>query len=118
MSRSRQSARKAGTSFERSTADWLRDNWSDYIDRRVKTGALDKGDISNFRVSGREVVIECKNEVRFNLAGWVKEAQQEAINAGAVAGIVVAKRKGVTDPAEQYVILTLGDLINILAAAN
>ena len=38
MSRTRQSAKKAGSSFERLVADYLRDHVDDRIDRRPKTG--------------------------------------------------------------------------------
>lgn len=113
-------ARQKGSNHERSIADWLQENWSRFIDRRVKTGAKDKGDIANFILgdpsNGRGLVVECKNESAFNLAGWVKEAQEEAINDGAVAGIVVAKRPRHGSPEDQYVITTLGDFINILNA--
>lgn len=66
MARNRQSAKAAGASFERAAADYLRDNGcGDFIDRRVKTGAKDRGDIGGFRLSpalrGGKVVIECKN---------------------------------------------------------
>ena len=116
----RASAKAKGSNHERSIANYLAENWSRFIDRRVKTGAKDKGDIANFYLgkngNGREVVVECKNEAKFSLSTWVKEAQAEAINAGAVAGIVVAKRPRTAYPEEQYVILTLGDFLNILAA--
>jgi len=106
---------RKGASFERQVADYLRDEWDDRIDRRVKTGAKDKGDIANFRVAGHRVVIECKNEAKINLAGWVGEAQEECLNDGALIGLVVAKRKGKGQPEDQYCILTLGDLLKLLA---
>jgi hypothetical protein len=119
---------KKGAGFERQTADYWRDNWEWCIDRRVKTGAKDKGDLANVRVRGYRhqsglmvpetdrfrLVVECKNERGMNLAGWVKEAQEEAVNDDALIGLVVAKRKGKGDPADQYVILTQGDLMKLL----
>ena len=115
VSRSRSSAKAAGASFERQVADYLRDNWDDRIDRRVRTGAKDKGDIANFRVAGHRIVLELKNEAKINLAGWVTEAQLEAENDGALVGIAVAKRRGKGQPQDQYCILTLGDLLNLLS---
>lgn len=105
---------RKGATFERQTADYWRDTFSDFIDRRVKTGAKDKGDIANVRVAGHRLVVECKNSSRIDLAGWIAEAQAEAVNDGALCGIVVAKRKGKGNPEDQYVVLTQGDLMKIL----
>lgn len=116
----RASAKAKGSSFERLIADYLRDEWSKFIDRRVKTGAKDKGDIVNFYLgkagNGEELVWELKNVREYSLASWVKEAQQEAINAGAIAGVVCVKRPRTTDPAEQYIVTTVGDFLKILRA--
>lgn len=109
---------RKGASFERQVADYWRDNWDDRIDRRVKTGAKDKGDIANLRVIDHRLVVECKNERATNLAGWVKEAQAEAENDGALVGFVVAKRKGHGKPEDQYVIMTQGDLLKLLEAVT
>lgn len=122
---------KKGSAFERQTADYWRDNWSGFIDRRVKTGAKDRGDIANIRVRGKEldppegmiavsnnvshrVVVECKNEKTTTLSKWIKEAQEEAKNDGALVGIVVAKRLGNANPEDQWVIMTQGDLMKLL----
>jgi hypothetical protein len=104
-----------GTSFETLIADYLRDNWDDRVGRRPLSGAADKGDIANFRVAGNRLVVECKNEAKVNLAGWLTEAQQEAVNDEALVGMVVAKRRGKGTPEDQYVILSLGDLLKLLA---
>lgn len=105
-----------GASFERQTADYWRDHYDDRIDRRVRTGAKDKGDIANLRVGTHRIVVECKNTTRANLAGWVAEAQVEADNDGALCGIVVAKRKGKGQPEDQWVVMTQGDLLKLLRA--
>lgn len=132
---------KKGSAFERQTADYWRDNWSPFIDRRVKTGAKDKGDLANVRVRGKDlaetpglivpamtshrVVVECKNVMRkdpttgkpvqgYNLAQWIREAQEEAVNDEALVGIVVAKRRGTDKPEDQFVIMTQGDLMKLL----
>ena len=107
---------RKGTAFERQTADFWRDHWDDRIDRRVKTGAKDKGDVANLRLGPHRIAVECKNERRTDLAGWVKEAQEEAENDGALLGVVVAKRKGHGQPQDQYVIMTQGDLLKLLQA--
>lgn len=115
MARNRNSAKQAGARFERQIADFLRDNLDDRIDRRVKAGAADKGDIANVRDShNRRIVIEAKNTTRPNLAGWIKEAHQEAQNDNAHIGVVVHKRHGNANPADQWVSCTLEDLVKLL----
>ena len=116
MARTRSSARAAGARFERSIADWLAQNLDDRIDRRVKTGAKDRGDIGGVRHRGERVVLECKDTARTDLAGWIREAHREAGNDDARVGVVVAKRRGTTDPAQQWVHMTLADLAWLLGA--
>jgi len=114
--RSRKSAKTAGTAFERAVADHLRDHLDDRIDRRVKAGAKDKGDISGVRDrDGERVVIECKDYAgQLKPAEWLREAEAERANDNAALGVVVAKRRGVSYPGDQYVLLTLDDLIQLL----
>lgn len=115
MARSRASAKAAGTRFERQVADYLRDTVDDRIDRRVKTGGADKGDIASVRLpGGGRMVIECKDVAKLDLSGWVRESQTEMVNDGAVAAAAVHKRRGKGDPAEQYVTMTLRDLVVLL----
>lgn len=114
MSRTRASAKAAGSRFERQVADYLAATVDDRIDRRVKTGAKDRGDVVGVRAHGQRLVIECKNTVRINLAGWIGEAHIQAGNDDALAGVVVHKRHGVGDPAQQWVTMTLADLATLL----
>lgn len=116
---------RKGSSFERQVADYFRESWPDrgsagFIDRRVKTGAKDKGDLANVRLGEHRVVVECKNSVehRMNLSGWVDEAHTEADHDDAVVGIVVHKRKGRGHPGHQYVSMTVDDLVALVAAAR
>ena len=114
MARSRASAKAAGSRFEREIADYLAARVDDRIDRRVKTGARDRGDIAGVRVHGERIVIECKNTTRINLAGWASEARAEAVNDSAAIGVVVHKRHGNGKPGEQWVTMTLADLAWLL----
>lgn len=116
MTRTRASARAAGARFERSIADWLAQHLDDRIDRRVKTGAKDRGDIGGVRHRGERVVLELKDTARTDLAGWIREAHLEAGNDDARVGVVVAKRRGTADPAQQWVHMTLADLAWLLGA--
>lgn len=115
MTRSRASARAAGTKFERLVADHLAlELDDDRIDRRVKTGNRDRGDVGGVRVHGQRLVIECKDVARLDLAGWVAEAEIERRNDSALAGVVVHKRRGKGDAADQYVTMTLADLVSLI----
>lgn len=115
VTRTRASAKAAGTRFERLIADHLAEKIDDRIDRRVKTGSLDKGDIAGLRTrDGRRVVIECKDTTRLDLAGWAGELADEIENDGALTGAVVHKRHGVSDPAKQWVTMTLEQLTWLL----
>ena len=116
MTRSRASARAAGARFERSIADWLAEHLDDRIDRRVKTGTKDRGDIGGIRHRGERVVLEIKDTARTDLACWLREAHLEARNEDARIGVVVAKRRGTTNPADQWVHMTLADLAWLLGA--
>ncbi|CAB0552581.1 hypothetical protein CIP107509_01162 [Corynebacterium diphtheriae] len=114
MARTRSSARKAGSQFERIIADYLAHHIDDRIDRRVKTGAADKGDIGGVRYHGERVTIECKNTTRTTLAGWIKEAEIEAANDESPYPIVIHKRHGKANPAEQYATMTVETLTQLL----
>lgn len=107
---------RKGASFEKSIADYLAVQLQDdRIERRVTNGAKDRGDIGGVRLNGHRVVIECKNQSRLNLAGWLDEAQTEAGNDDAILGAVVFKRRGTAKPGEQYVLLTVDDLVTLLS---
>lgn len=114
MARNQRTARKAGTSFERLVADYLAAHVDDRIDRRVKTGAKDRGDIAGVRHMGGRLVIECKSTTRLNLGVWAGEAEVERGNDDALAGLVAHKRHGRGAAADQWVTLTLGDLVALL----
>lgn len=115
MTRNRRSAKSAGSSFERLTADgfaWhLKD---DRIERRVTNGSKDRGDISGLRSAfGERVVVECKDTTTLALGQWVTEADIERGNDDAGVGIVVHKRRGRGAFLDQYVTMTVRDLLRL-----
>lgn len=114
MARSRASAKAAGSKFERDIADYLAKLVDDRIDRRVKTGAKDRGDIGGVRVHGQRLVLECKNTTRINLGTWITEAHTEAGNDDALTGVIVHKRHGKGKPGDQWVTMTVNDLIALI----
>lgn len=115
MGRTRRSAKDAGARFERQIADYLASALSDErVDRMVRRGADDRGDISGVRIHGKPLTIECKNVTRANLPEWIQEAHREAGNSDALAGVVVSKRHGNGDPASQWVHMELRDLVSLI----
>ena len=115
MTRSRASAKAAGTRFESSIAAYLAEHVDDRIERRTNTGAKDRGDIAGLRTMGNRVVVEAKDYGgRYQIGPWLTEAETERLNDDAHVGLVVAKRRGTTDPGDQVVILTLRDLVALL----
>ncbi len=112
--RNRQSAKKAGTTFERQVADYLAQHVDDRIDRRAKTGSKDRGDIAGVRIWGQRLVLECKNTTRLNLAGWMNQAEIERGNDDALAGLIIHKRHGNNQPGDQWVTTTLRELTALL----
>lgn len=116
MSRSRASAKQAGARMERIIADALAEHVDDRIDRRVKTGAVDKGDIGGLRTDrGKRVVVEVKDYGgKYQVGPWLDEAETERINDNAEVGLVIAKRRGVSDPLQQVVFMQVSDLIALL----
>lgn len=114
MTRSRASAKTAGARFERLIADTLSRHVDDRIDRRVRNGSKDRGDIGGWRYAGLRIVAECKDTTHATLGPWIAEAEVERLNDDADVAVVVHKRRGKGDGLDQYVTLTLRDLITLL----
>jgi len=102
-----------GTAFERLIADYLAQYWQ-YADRAPLTGNKDRGDISG--IPG--LVWELKNAKTLRLSEWLEETETERQNANADHGLLVVKRRGHGRPADQYAVLTLGQLIHLLKDAG
>lgn len=119
MTRSRATAKAAGTRHETATAAYLAQHVDDRIERRTKNGAKDRGDLSGVRVHGARLVGECKNYGgQLKPGPWLDEAEIERGNDDALASFVVAKRRGTTDPGSQIVLMTLRDLAAILTGTR
>ena len=119
MTRTRRSAKTIGATYERSIADYLANTLADdRIDRRVTNGVKDRGDIGGLRIHGRRLVAEIKNCARLDLAGWTAQAHIEAGNDDALAGVVIHKRTGKTDPGRQWVTMTVDDLCALIDGAR
>lgn len=118
MARSAASARAAGSRFERMIADHLAQHVDDRVDRRVKTGAKDKGDIAGLRAHGARIVVECKDSAKVQLGPWITEAEVERGNDDALAGVVAFKRHGKGQPGDQLVVMTLDDFVALVSGTR
>ena len=114
MTRSRASAKAAGTRFETQVAGYLAEYVDDRIERRRQGGAKDRGDIAGLRHRGARIVIECKNTTRATLGPWVNEAEVERGNDDALIGVVAHKRHGNGKPGDQFITMTLADFVALL----
>lgn len=112
--RSRASAKKAGSTFERQIADYFAEKVDDRIDRAVKRGTKDVGDIAGLRFHGHKIAVEVKNTTKVELSKWAAEAEVERQNLDALAGIVIHKRHGNAKPGDQWVTMTLDNYIALI----
>lgn len=114
------SAKAKGRLMENAVVDFLNAALgTDTIERRRLNGVNDRGDISGVRFNDRRVVVEVKNTATLNVSEHLREAHTEALNDGALVGVVVQKRRGlgVADLAstgEQLVMMTLRDFALLL----
>lgn len=116
MTRNRSSAKAAGSKAEKDVADYLAQALDDdRIERRVRNGAKDRGDIGGLRVHGQRLVAEVKNCSRIDLAGWIAESEVECGNDDALAAVVISKRKGTTNVGRWYVHCTVDQLVALIA---
>jgi hypothetical protein len=114
VTRSRASAKAAGTRTESAVAAYLAEHVDDRIERRRQSGAKDRGDIAGLRVHGQRVVVEVKDCARLEVGPWLNEAEVERLNDDATAAVVVAKRRGKGQPGDLLVMLSLRDLVALI----
>lgn len=103
-----------GTSFETLTVRWLKDNGFPYAERRALHGSFDKGDITGCG----PLVFECKAKKAHDFSGWLKETEVETTNAEADYGVLVVKRNGYGDGADQYAVMKLSEMVRLLKQAG
>ena len=120
MTRALKAAKTAGAWFEGLIANYLAARMNDdRIERRRLNGVHDRGDIASFRVHGKRVVVECKEYGgRYEIGPWLREAETERVNDGALAALVVAKRKATRDPGDQVVIMTMRDFTALVTGTR
>jgi hypothetical protein len=97
-----------GSAFERLVRDYL----AEVIPcERIPPGAtVDRGDLWTAHAT-----IQCKNHRTLSLGAWLAATAQQQQNANKRYGVLVVKRKGTTDPAEQFAICSLKQLRDLLS---
>lgn len=112
-----------GTSFETLIVRYLRNKSFKRAYRPATKGSSDTGDINGIASPRRQAIIQCKNQRKFDLSGWLNDAvsqsQQEEVGGNALP-ILVVKRPGVGEKSlgETYAILRLEDLSSLLKEAG
>lgn len=114
MSRTRRTAKDAGTRWETAVVDALIAHGWPHAERRRLAGAQDKGDVAG--IAG--VCIEAKDAQRHELAAWVEEAAREGTNAGARLSVAWAKRRGKPRAEDGYVVMTGAVFMQLLKEAG
>jgi predicted metal-binding transcription factor (methanogenesis marker protein 9) len=107
-------ARGKGTAFETLIVRYLQSKGWILAERRALHGNLDKGDITG---TG-PLVWECIIHKALDLSGWLRETEQERQNANANHGILVVKRRSYGEPGDQYAVMRLSDLVELLKEAG
>lgn len=100
-------SKQKGTAFETALVRWL-ESQGIPAKRIVLHGNQDQGDVDAGLVN-----FEAKNCNSISLSTWVKEAEVETAHAGKPV-VVVAKRKGISDAGQSYVITTLAQFMELM----
>ena len=107
-------AKQKGTAAETAVVNYLKDNGFPYAERRALHGNLDKGDITGCG----SIVFEVKDHAKITLSAWLKELEEEMVNANAGTGAVIAKRRGTTKVKDWYAIMPVCQLVDLLKEAG
>lgn len=105
--------RAKGTAFETFIVRYLQ-QWWPHAERRALHGTNDKGDITG--TPG--IVWELKNHKQLRLSEWLTETENERVNARAKVGVLVVKRRGNNKPEDQYAIVTVRTMTQLLKDAG
>lgn len=102
--------KRRGTGWETAIVDYLRAQGFPHAERRLAGSNKDRGDIAGLP----GVVIEAKNQNRFDIAEWLNEAETEKANDRAWLGVVWAKKRGKSSAGDGYVVMTGAQFAELL----
>ena len=112
-------AKQKGTSFETLIVNYLHNKGFVKASRTTLKGSGDTGDINgifNF-CAERHLAIQCKNQRRFDLSGWLDATVAQAARLGKSLPALVVKRAGKGEKAlgDTYVVMRLDDFVTLLS---
>ncbi len=107
-------SKRKGSAWELAIAKYLIEHGWKRAERRIAGSNLDKGDING--IDG--CTIEAKNEKRIDLSGYLKELEVEMANAKADTGVVIVKKKGITDVGESYAVMPVKIWVSLMKEAG
>lgn len=107
--------KRKGDEAERRVAAWLAAHGWPYAERQLGAGRkADVGDIAGLP----GIVVEVKNHRTLALSAWLRELDAETVNARAEHGVLVVKRKGVSNAGQWYAVTTLDDWARLATEAG
>ena len=99
-----------GANFERSIVDYLRLNgYPAALRTRTPGQQADRGDIA-----GLPLTVELKDQKTLCLPAWWRQVELAATKT-LLPPVIIHKRKGKTDPAQQWVTMNLVTLLELIA---
>jgi Holliday junction resolvase len=108
-------SKRKGSQYERDVVKWLVTNGYPCAERAYGAGRHDDvGDIDG--IDG--VVVECKNEKKIDLSGYLKELDNEMTHADAETGVVLIKKRGTTNVSESYAVMPAQLWVDLLKQAG
>lgn len=107
-------SKRKGTAFESLIVAGLQQHLGDGVCRRTTSGAKDRGDIHGLYIRGLRTVAECKNTKATQLGTHWNEVEVERGNDDADVGLLIHKRHGKGQALDQWVTLTLRELLTIV----
>lgn len=100
--------RARGRRWQTAVRTWLEEHGHTVHERPA---GMDGDDLSVY-IDGLAVSVECKDQARLDLAGWITQATAQA-PPNAVP-VVIAHRKGRAAVDDAYAVLTAADLLRLL----
>lgn len=107
-----------GDRFEAALRDYLAaEGFS--VDRTRAGYERDHGDLHIHDGYGNHrAIVQAKNVKAWNIAGWLRQLREQLAAGRGEHGVLVVKRPGVADPAQQYAIVEFGEYARLLRQAG
>lgn len=114
-------SKQKGTSYETAVRKFLNDRGFLKARRTALSGGEDSGDIHGIeRPDGHKTILQCKNQKKYDLSGWLDATVEQADRAGGAVPALVVKRAGKGEKAlgDSYVVMRLSDFVSLLKEAD